>query len=118
MKNSQLKIIFTLFFTSIISLPTSYAATNSGQTTTGVIERIYLTGTSYYVRFSGDDTCAKKTNGYNEYYYFPANHIHAKSWYALLLIAAQTKNPVAIRTDTDCTTDGHKLVYYIYQDYK
>ncbi|RZF56010.1 hypothetical protein EXE30_04030 [Acinetobacter halotolerans] len=97
---------------------TSYAATNSGQTTIGVIERIYITGYSYNVRFVGEDNCAKKTGGSNEYYTFPITHPTAKSWYALLLVAAQTKKPVVIRAETDCATDGNKVVSYMYQDFK
>ncbi|MBO3658437.1 hypothetical protein J5N55_10140 [Acinetobacter haemolyticus] len=96
----------------------SHAATNSGQTTIGVIERIYITGYSYNVRFVGEDNCAKKTGGSNEYYTFPITHPNAKSWYALLLVAAQTKKPVVIRAETDCATDGNKVVSYMYQDFK
>lgn len=77
LKKIGLLTCIALAFSSNISI--SHAATNSGQTTTGVVERIYLTGGYYFIRFAGADTCAKKSSGFNEYYYFLLNNPQAKN---------------------------------------
>lgn len=112
---------FTLsFFPSlfILAISTStFAATNSDQNVIGTIERIYLSGDTYFFRLNGNDTCAKKTNGYNEYYTFKVSQPHSKNWYALILTAAQTRKPITVRVSTDCKIDAQKEIMYIFQDY-
>ncbi|EML4809019.1 hypothetical protein NRF55_003200 [Acinetobacter baumannii] len=106
------------FFTTFFLLPTlAFPATNYNQDVTGTIERIYLNGDIYFFRLNGNDTCAKKTNGYNEYYIFNVSQPHAKSWYALILTAAQNRKPITVRVKTDCKIDAQKEIMYIFQDY-
>ncbi|HEM8710313.1 hypothetical protein Q5X45_10830 [Acinetobacter baumannii] len=113
----QINSITSLFITFIISCTPAFSATNYNQDATGTIERIYLNGDTYYFRLHGADTCAKKTNGYNEYYIFNTSQPHAKSWYALILTAAQNQKPITVRVKTDCKVDAQKEIMYIFQDY-
>jgi len=108
-------IIFKILI--LLSISNTFAAQNNQQNSIGLIQRIYLSGDIYYFRLQGTDTCAKNTNGYNEYYFFNASNPLAKSYYALLLSAAITKSSVTIRVKTDCTTDGQKEITYIFQDF-
>jgi len=116
MKNLFL-ISYLLVQSFFLPSPTAFAATNSGQASIGTISRIYLNGNTYFFQLNGVDTCAKKANGYNEYYTFTTTHPNAKSFYALILTSAQSRKPVTIRVATNCTTDGDKEITYIYQDY-
>ncbi|WP_336040882.1 hypothetical protein [Acinetobacter dispersus] len=110
------KIIATnLIFLACI--PNIFAAQNGNQSTTGLVQRIYLSGDNYFIRLQGPDTCAKSTNGYNEYYSFSASTPLAKSYYALVLSAAISNKPITIRVKTDCATDGQKEILYIFQDF-
>lgn len=110
-------LLYLLVQCFIFSPSTAFPAINYNQDVTGTIERIYLNGDTYFFRLNGDDTCAKKTNGYNEYYTFKVSQPHSKSWYALILIAAQTRKPITVRVSTDCKIDAQKEITYIFQDY-
>ncbi|WP_111856115.1 hypothetical protein [Acinetobacter oleivorans] len=115
----QMKFLIS-FFSTIFMLAIStfsFSATNIDQNVTGTIERVYLNGDTYYFRLNGNDTCAKKANGYNEYYIFKVGQPHAKNWYALILIAAQNRKPITVRVSTDCKIDAQKEIMYIFQDY-
>lgn len=111
------KNLFKFILLLLLPISSTFAAQNNLQNSTGVIQRIYLSGNNYFFRLQGADTCAKNTNGYNEYYFFTTTNPLAKSYYALLLSAAISKKPITIRVKTDCSTDGQKEILYIFQDY-
>jgi len=101
----------------LLSISNTFAAQNNQQISIGLVQRIYLSGDYYFFRLQGPDTCAKYPNGYNEYYFFRTSNPFAKSYYALILSAAYSKNPITIQVKTDCSTNGHKEINYIFQDF-
>jgi hypothetical protein len=87
------------------------ASAQSAQHLSGRVTRVYpVSNGDVYFRLSG--TC--KTNSY---FYFSTASSAGKAWYALLLSAATTKQPVRIAMGSSCDPAVDQPIHYIYQDF-
>jgi hypothetical protein len=93
------------------ALMAAVASAQSTQHLSGRVTRVYpLSNGDIYFRLSG--TC--KTNSY---FYFSTASSGGKAWYALLLSAATTKQPVRIAMGSNCDPVMDQPIHYIYQDF-
>ncbi len=95
---------FLVLFISNISI----AATS----TSGEIKRIYAQGERVNFRLKDNQSC----NPNNKYYYFTLDSEVKKTWYSLILAAANTSKRVVVSIE-DCPSAASIEVKYIYQDF-
>jgi hypothetical protein len=86
------------------------AAAQSNEHLVGKVTRIYPNSTGVYFRLSG--TCKTST-----YFYFSLANDAGKAWYAMLLSAAVTKQPVRVAMGEACDPAVHQTIQYVYQDF-
>lgn len=99
---------FVLICVSAAALMMASASSHSAEQLSGRVTRIYpQSNGNVYFRLSG--TC--KTNAY---FYFSATGDAGKAWYALLLNAAATKQPVGIAMGDTCDPAQDQPISYIY----
>jgi hypothetical protein len=91
----------------LIGLPTTV---QSAEHVVGKVTRIYPNSAGVYFRLSG--TC--KTNAY---FYFSLSNDSGKAWYAMLLSAAVTKQPVRVAIGEACDPAMNQTIQYVYQDF-
>ncbi len=106
----KIKSLIALLFT-VLSLNASNAMATDF--TTGEVSRIYVSGDVVNFRLAGN-VC----KGGNSYWQFSltSNPETKKSWYTMLLAAANTKSDVTVGHQ-GCNTNVSQTVSYIYQDY-
>ena len=102
-----MKKIALLIFSIILPVYSNAAVTKSGE-----VSRIYASGNTVHFRLKNDTSC----NPNNKYYIFSLDTEVKKSWYALLLAAANTGKPISVSV-TQCPTDNHEVIRYLYQDF-
>lgn len=85
-------------------------AVQSAEHLVGKVTRIYPNSVGVYFRLSG--TC--KTNAY---FYFSLANDSGKAWYAMLLSAAATKQPVRVAIGEACDPAMNQTIQYVYQDF-
>ncbi len=100
-----------LTYLCVAALMTASAPSYSAEQLSGRVTRIYpQSNGNVYFRLSG--TC--KTN---VYFFFSATGDAGRAWYALLLSAAATKQPVGIAMGAACDPAQDQPISYIYQDF-
>lgn len=79
----------------------------------GKVTRIYPNAMGINFRLEG--TCKASSN--SAYFYFPLSSDLSKAWYAMLLSAASSGQPVRISLPQPCDPAVNQQVSYVYQNY-
>lgn len=84
----------------------------NAETMTGQVSRIYVTSTAM-VNFRIEGACKTGT-----YFQFALSGDVGNAWYAMLLNAATTRQPVRVAIADNCDPSINQTVAYIFQDYE
>ena len=104
-----MQILATLGLATIMLMVVP-ASAQTAEHLAGQVTRIYpQSNGNIYFRLSG--TCKTST-----YFYFSTANDGGKAWYAMLLSAATTKQPVRIATNI-CDPAVDQPIHYLYQDF-
>jgi len=87
------------------------SSAQSAEHASGKVTRVYVTSAGT-VNFRLSGTCKTST-----YFYFSLASDASKAWYALLLGAAATKQPVRISIADPCDATVNQPIQYVYQDF-
>lgn len=97
--------------TGLLFLVTAAPQAMGAEHIAGQITRIYPTsGGTVYFRLAG--ACKVTT-----YFYFNVSSDAGKAWYAMLLSAATTGQPVQISIVDPCDPAVNQPIQYVFQDY-
>ncbi|SOD56036.1 hypothetical protein [Pseudoxanthomonas wuyuanensis] len=94
-----------------VALMGASVSAHSAEHLVGQVTRVYVTSAGT-VNFRLSGGCKTST-----YFYFSLASDASKAWYAMLLSAATTKQPVRISIADPCDATINQPIQYIFQDF-